>query len=184
MGSLGQQLEELNKQYTALYEEVKAAFEACKTAADARARAELACSESPEDKDLQMLRDTAVKEEQRTKEACCFWQQEVKQLNDMRAQVVAKLPGEGVRSLLHMVCLKGTPGSECSIQWDVNRAQHHVYALARQDHSGADVMGWLWLYGCWPFSGIAQILSSLLRAILCCRKVRNICHDAFVAISQ
>ena len=133
---MGQQLEELNKQSTALYKEVKAASEAQKTAAEARTRAELACSESPpEDKDLQVLRDVAVKEEQRTKEACCFWQQEVKQLNDMRAQLVAKLPGEGVRSLLHMMCLKGGSGSECSMEWDVNRAQHHAYVLVRQDQS-------------------------------------------------
>ena len=93
MGSLGQQLEEFNKQSTALYEEVKAASEACKTAAEARTRAELACLESPEDKDLQVLRDAASKEEQRAKEV---WQQAMKQLDKLRALLVAKLPGEGV----------------------------------------------------------------------------------------
>lgn len=40
-----------------------------------------------------MLRDVASKEEQRAKEV---WQQAMKQLDKLRALLVAKLPGEGV----------------------------------------------------------------------------------------
>ena len=104
---MGQQLEELNKQSAALLEKVEAASEACKTAAEASTRAELACSKSPENKDLQVLRDAAAKEEQRTKEMCCFWQERMKQLDTTRAQLAAKLPGNGVldgsfrQSVLH-----------------------------------------------------------------------------------
>ena len=98
MGTAAKQLEQLNGEIAALNVEVKAASEACKSAAAATTRSAIALAGAPGNKTLQLLHDAAQKEQQWA--LACYKKLKHNRehlLEDIRA-LQAKLPSAGERA--------------------------------------------------------------------------------------